>query len=65
MNEISLIKISELPNLGNTQLDSTDVVAGVVDGETVKVPLGRIASLVTPTDVVGADEFEQLWDAAP
>ncbi len=63
--ELETVKISELPNLGGTQLEPTDVVAGVVSGKTVKVPVERIAKLVPPTDTIDANEFNNLWDAAP
>ena len=63
--QIEMIKISALPNMGSTQLTGDSLVAGVVNGETLAVPVERIAKLASQTEVVGANEFEQLWDAAP
>lgn len=63
--QLETVKISELPSMGSTQLAGADVVPGVVNGETVAVPVERIAKLASQIEVVGSTEFEQLWDAAP
>lgn len=44
-NELETVKISNLPALGSTPLKDSDVIPGVVNGETVGIPAGSIAGL--------------------
>lgn len=63
--DLETVKISELPTMGSAQLEGEDVVPGVVDGKTVAVPVDRIAALANKQELVDADEFNELWAAAP